>query len=491
MKPGNVATGSGWATVVGPVALLLGLTSGCFDQRVSRVDSPQQRSAETASATGARAMSQPIDETDLGPFKLKPEWSGPCQRAEVVDVNLGHAPEAFVRAAYCQITGKEPSAETVRSWAEKLKTKSRTRRLDVVLTLCSEEKRSCQLAYSDPWESHPELTGAPGKKLKRDIGAVFMYFFNCPGEVNCKMDWANTHSPGMGQQHPLLGFGEQKAGYYVATHPGFWRRELLDARYAGLDFLLLNTYGPDIETGKLAPLAPALASLEDPVKIAFFDDTWTWGQPYFSKAWEQKPDLNDTEAAAKLIYEMKWTPFFSQVDKRYWYRFKGKPFVYFYNGGTLLPRTRSAALITRLKEMFAADFHEEPFVDADSAYFDDAAMEKAADARYQWFTFNSPERRSRSRLKGHVIDHAMVKWDSVGRDRPGELPRQTDLIIKDASVLSRVLDETRDSELLVIATWNDLGEGTGLNRSYDYYFHGQWQRPDYFMQLIRKSQSGL
>ena len=497
MKPRNVAIGSGWAAFIGPVALALGLTPGCFDQRVSRVDSPQQRSSETtgagstASAAGARAMSQPIDERDLGPFKLKPEWSGPCQRAEVVDVNLGHAPGAFVRAAHCQITGKEPSSEAVSSWAEKLKTKARTRRLDVVLTLCSEEKRSCQLAYSDPWESHPELTGAPVKKLKRDIGAVFMYFFNCPGEVNCKMGWANTHAPGMAQQHALLGFGEQKAGYYVATHPGFWRRELLDARYAGVDFLLLNTYGPDIENGKLEPLATALASLEDPVKIAFFDDTWTWGQPYFSKAWEQKPDLNNTEAAAKLIYEMKWKPFFSQVDKRHWYRFKGKPFVYFYNGGTLLPRTKSAALIARLKEMFAADFHEEPFVDADSAYFDDAAMEKVADARYQWFTFNSPERRSRSKLKGHVIDHAMVKWDSVGRDRPGELPRQTDLIIKDASVLSRVLDETRDSELLVIATWNDLGEGTGLNRNYDYYFHGQWQRPDYFMQLIRKSQSGL
>jgi hypothetical protein len=272
---------------------------------------------------------------------------------------------------------------------------------------------------------------------------------------------------------------------------GLWRRELLDAKYAGLDFLLLNTYGPDIENGKLKPLATALSSVDDPVKIALFDDTWTWGQTYFSEAWKKKPDLNDTEAAAKLIYEMKWKPFFSQVDKRYWYRFKGKPFIYFYNAGTLLPRTRSAALITRLKEMFAADFHEEAFVDADSAYFEDAAMEKAADARYQWFTFNSPERRSRSTLKGHVIDHAMVKWDAVGRDRPLALPRQTDLIIKDASVLSRVLDDTRDSELLVIATWNDLGEGTGIHRNYDYYFHGQWQRPDYFMQLIRRSQEGL
>ena len=42
----------------------------------------------------------------------------------------------------------------------------------------------------------------------------------------------------------------------------------------------------------------------------------------------------------------------------------------------------------------------------------------------------------------------------------------------------------------MIATWNDLGEGTGFNRAYDYYVHGQWQRPDYFMRVTRKAQSG-
>src|SRR5262245_50068532 len=38
------------------------------------------------------------------PFHLKPEWDGPCarrERHEGVDVNLGHTPEAFVRAAHC------------------------------------------------------------------------------------------------------------------------------------------------------------------------------------------------------------------------------------------------------------------------------------------------------------------------------------------------------------------------------------------------------
>ena len=104
-------------------------------------------------------------------------------------------------------------------------------------------------------------------------------------------------------------------------------------------------------------------------------------------------------------------------------------------------------MIAKLKQLFTADFQEEAFVDADTAYFEDPKLEQVADARYTWFTFNSPERRSRSTLKGHVIDHAMVKWDAVGRDHPGEPPRPTDLIIKDGNVLERVLRDTRDSEL--------------------------------------------
>ena len=303
------------------------------------------------------------------------------------------------------------------------------------------------------------------------------------------MDWANTHSPGMDQKSPLLGFGDEATGYYSPKQPGFWRRELVDAKYAGLDFLLLNTYGPDIEDNKLKPLLDALASLEEPIKIGLFDDTWTWGEPWFSDFWKQKPDLTDPEKASSLIYEAKWKPFFSQIDKKHWYRFKGKPFIYFYNGGKLHPRNRSAGTIKRLKERFLADFGEEPFIVADSAYFEDSDLEKVADSKYVWLTFNSPERKSRSIMNQHVIDHAMVKWDPTGREHPGELPRPSDFILKDSTIMEKVLDESKSAEVLVLATWNDLGEGTGINRNYDYYWGGKWQRPDYFMRLIRQSQS--
>jgi hypothetical protein len=424
------------------------------------------------------------------PFRLKPEWEGPCARTDVVDVNLGHSPESFVRAAHCQITGQEPPPKLVEQWSSRLKGDARVRRVDVVRAIAAEQKREVKLAYGNPWATEPELLEPTLRQSKRDVGAVFMFFFNCPGGVNCDMSWANTHAPGMDSPHPLLGMAGDQAGYYSPSEPGFWRRELLDAGYAGLQFLMLNTYGPDIADGKLAPLSKALASIEHPIQIALFDDTWTWGQPYFGEFWKQKPNLRDTEKTAATLYEAKWRPFFQQIDRKHWYRFDGRPFIYFYNSGTLEPREHAAAVLARMKERFKADFGEEPFVDVDAAYFGDQDMPRVADARFTWMTLNLPDKMSRSRLHGHVIDHAMVKWDSVGRDRPGQIANAGDRIIKDGAILKQVLSSSSDGELLVIATWNDLGEGTGINRNYDYYAGGRWLEPDYFMRLIRASQSG-
>jgi hypothetical protein len=99
-----------------------------------------------------------------------------------------------------------------------------------------------------------------------------------------------------------------------------------------------------------------------------------------------------------------------------------------------------------------------------------------------------PQRRFRSQLNGHVIDHAMVRWDAINRDRPGSLATKYDRCVKGGQILERVLRDSQDAELLVLATWNDLGEGTGVGRNYDYYVDGHWLPPHYFMQLIRNSQ---
>ena len=90
-------------------------------------------------------------------------------------------------------------------------------------------------------------------------------------------------------------------------------------------------------------------------------------------------------------------------------------------------------------------------------------------------------------LTASGVATALEPWDS--KARPGDVANDRDRLVKDGEVLKRVLIDSSDAELLVLATWNDLGEGTGINRNYDYYANGHWLPPDYFMQILRKAQS--
>jgi hypothetical protein len=63
-----------------------------------------------------------------------------------------------------------------------------------------------------------------------------------------------------------------------------------------------------------------------------------------------------------------------------------------------------------------------------------------------------------------------------------------DLIVKGPELLEQYLAASQTSNLAMIATWNDLGEGTGITRNYDYYYQGAWLPPHTFMRSIRTSQ---
>jgi hypothetical protein len=59
---------------------------------------------------------------------------------------------------------------------------------------------------------------------------------------------------------------------------------------------------------------------------------------------------------------------------------------------------------------------------------------------------------------------------------------------KGPALLEDFLSTTSDANIAVIATWNDLGEGTGIHRNYDYFFGGEWLSPHHFLSLLRESQ---
>ena len=423
-------------------------------------------------------------------FTPRPEFAGPCAAATgPIDVNLGNASDAFVRAAYCQVNGSEPPAGVVDVWSTQLRTVPYVRRIDVVRTFCKDAGRSCPLAYSDPWATDVLLTAPCARKTGRDLGAVFMFFSDCPAGTNCGMDWANTHSLGMASPAARLAFGAATAGYYNPKNAGFWYRELLDARWAGLQFLLLDVYGPDLARtpDPLAMLGQALAQAGPDVKVALFDDTWAWGKASSPVAWRTAPNLSDTETAAQTLYQAKWKPFYTRVARDFWYLFQNRPFIYFYNAGTLTPLNVSAAVVNRMKELFQLDFGVLPFVAVDNAYFQDPAMTTIADSRFTWNTL-SAMKKSRATMNGVTLDHFMVKWDSLGRDTPGAIATSTTRILKGPALLDQMLASSQDAQIAVIATWNDLGEGTGVERNYDYYAEGAWLPPTAFMGRTRADQ---
>ena len=289
-----------------------------------------------------------------------------------------------MRAAYCQVNGAEPPDATVGEWTANLLTESYVRRIDVVRTFCQEASRSCTLAYSDPWVNDPPLTATCERKGARDVGAVMMFFFGCPGATNCGLDWANTHAFGMQHQDSIYGDAPDASGYYAPSNSGFWLRELLDARYAGLQFMMPNVYGFDIDpsTGAMAALEEALLQIDSlndaggggvgsgsgSMRVGLFNDTWAWGEAAGGAAMNPAPDLSNIDAAAQKIYAVQWKPFFTAVSKAHWYTVNGAPLIYFYNAGTLVPISGASAVIAEMKQLFQTDFGVTPFVVVDRGY---------------------------------------------------------------------------------------------------------------------------
>jgi hypothetical protein len=315
-----------------------------------------------------------------------------------------------------------------------------------------------------------------------------MFFFGCPGGTNCGLDWANTHTFGMAAADPIYG-----GGYYAPDNVGFWLRELLDARYAGLEFLMPNVYGPDVQTatGQVQALESALSQIDGMgggIRVGLFNDTWAWGRPAGGTLMNPAPDMTQTEAAAQQIYAVEWKPFFSGISQAHWYTVNGAPLIYFYNAGTLVPTSGASAVLARMKELFQADFGVTPYLAVDRGY----GATTSGDVQFVWDTFtNYPNTHLGSATSvtgGLVFDNSMVKWDSLGRDKPGAIATAQTRILKGTDILQQVLAASSGANVLLLETWNDLGEGTGITRNYDYYVAGSWLPPSGFMDLLRAAQ---
>jgi hypothetical protein len=224
------------------------------------------------------------------------------------------------------------------------------------------------------------------------------------------------------------------------------------------------------------------------VQVGLFNDTWAWGKAAGGPTMNPAPNLANTDAAAAQIYAVQWKPFFGAISKPHWYTVNGAPLIYFYNAGTLAPASGASAVIAKMKALFLADFGVTPFVVVDRGY----GATTSGDAQFVWDTFkNFPTTHlgtTTTVTGGLTFDNSMVKWDSLGRDNPGAIANAQTQIVKGPEILTQILGASSGANLLLLETWNDLGEGTGITRNYDYYENGSWLSPSVFMDAIRASQ---
>jgi hypothetical protein len=152
-----------------------------------------------------------------------------------------------------------------------------------------------------------------------------------------------------------------------------------------------------------------------------------------------------------------------------------------------------------MKRLFKIDFGVEPILVVDSAFFEDQAMGSFADAGFIWFTLaenSSPLVGGRLRLYKNIsisefgslsVSLAMTQWDSRARDKGISQNHGGGRVVDDGTILKSFLADATRYDLSVIATWNDIGEGTGVNRAVGYKFRGKELPAETFLDQIRSS----
>jgi hypothetical protein len=226
------------------------------------------------------------------------------------------------------------------------------------------------------------------------------------------------------------------------------------------------------------------------IKVAMYDDTWGYPQVF-----NPTPSLSDVESTAQKFYAIKWRPWHLTIKRKYWYLVDGRPMIYFYNSGRLSPTSAGAAVVEKLKQLFAADFGVRPFVVQDRGFPPDMNT----DLTFEWDPLGNVDKLSKTMKNGKSLLHVLPKFDAMGRSNPGQIARAVSdyssssplknyRVIKGAELLKSALQAAKGFNLMSIGTWNDLGEGTGVNRNFDYSIKGDFVSPFYFMDIIRSYQ---
>lgn len=327
--------------------------------------------------------------------------------------------------------------------------------------LANVSKRVTQFLAS-PFGQNPEIQSQV--KLENipssvKTGAIILPWYYCPPDGRtCIPDRWKYKPPG--SETPYTG-----DSYYRPDDLNFWKIQAHDMTCSGLDIAFIYIWESQQQYfDNVQKMIFMIKELEtSPLKIAEY-----WDASFASN--DGGPtDLGSAETA-RYRYEKFIKPFYQTVPKDLWATENGRPLLTVYRYGRDLPGSdlytnpeSANVFFQNIKNLFKQDFGVEPFLNLGSEWFKTNAGD-VADGKHEVFNASVA---CDGNARSHTVNGYTTTSVSPGgwdyRDFGCHLQRNDDGEFKKG--LSQV---PQNANLILIESWNELGEGSGMERAVNY-----------------------
>ena len=296
------------------------------------------------------------------------------------------------------------------------------------------------------------------------VGTYFFHWYRCPDAINpdphtpggnaCDPSKIDNHGVGMTAPYP-------EGGYYHWDNVNFYRREFADMVSSGITDVFPVDFYYDNQVYRMID---AIRGQNLPLKIGFF-----WDPP---AEYEGKFDLRNS-ADRKKLYDDYIKRHFKLIPRELWSTIgpAKQPIIFTVYVEKERNLSYSLNMFDEFKSYFKRDFSgTEPFIVAENSWFStNGRVKEVVDGKYTWggamglkIDDLAKPRIGKFRVSGvgPGIDMRKTPWAGasplyVDRENGDKFRRE----------LSGV---PYDTNILMIETWNELFENTGISRAVDY-----------------------
>lgn len=347
------------------------------------------------------------------------------------------------------------------------------------------------------------LLAGPAHRTGTQTGTYFFYWYDAP---------YNNADPNQMPWHPYGLVGNSWVGYnnayYSCRNEYWWEAEFADMNRAGISVAALicwgNRHATYFNNNDIATkMVPALDRSGCNVKIAMFDDTTSeaceWNVDQGRSYYPHQPMPLSDQNNWTYFYDRKIKLFFEAIPQKYWATHNGLPLE---QGGRPIIITYSASWFSGvgtygapmwqwIKDRFAADFKDSngnaivPWVIHEKSWFSSGGA-ATADGEYAWGAATN---------NGSTFTVGDYTTSAIG-------PGYDDRRIRNPGLYADRFDGGRligsfngrnphNSDLLMVETWNELWEGTPLQRCKDYkYSTGAAMSETFYIDTMRSLVTG-